>query len=188
MGEFDDLEAAFVHVEVDVPLLEIGRVRFPDAGLRKPPLNRLPGPMAKAAAFLPHRDEEEIERVMLRLRIDGDDGATHGAALMDDAQNDRPRRRDRRIKLLIGGDRAVRQRAQLRDNGDRESRLQVFFEGRIVGRFGDGEGHRVLCHAGILADGADKCSAFLSAAGGGWRITLPQQGHIMKYFILGRIR
>ncbi len=50
--ELDDPEAAFVDVEVDVPLLEVRGVRLPGDRLGEPPLNCEPGLKAQTAAML----------------------------------------------------------------------------------------------------------------------------------------
>lgn len=87
--KFDNLESAFVDVKMNVSLLEIGGMRFPDLGLRISLLNRNPGFIPKAASNLSRSNEEEIKRVMVRAVIDGDDGATHGLTITEDPQNHR---------------------------------------------------------------------------------------------------
>ena len=59
--ELDDLEAAFVDVEVDVALLEIRRVCRPDLRLGIPGLDRAPGVLADAATFDARHHEEQVQ-------------------------------------------------------------------------------------------------------------------------------
>ena len=61
--ERDDMEAAAVHVEVDVALLEIRGDGFPDADLRMQRFNGLPSGLADAFAMALRKDEQQFKLV-----------------------------------------------------------------------------------------------------------------------------
>lgn len=74
--ERDDLEAAFVDVEMDVSLLEIRRMGLPDDGLRVARFDRKPRLMAQSLAMLADLQKKQVKRVVMRLLVDGHDRAT----------------------------------------------------------------------------------------------------------------
>ena len=90
--ELHDMEAAFVHVKVDIPRLKVWRAGFPDLRFRVKALYFSPGRCADALAVGRGRDEQQIQMVVLRLLVDlqdkpADDPAvfpnTVGKALFD---------------------------------------------------------------------------------------------------------
>ena len=73
--EFDDLEAAFVHIKMDVALFHIGRVRFPNDGFGEHLFHRLPHAKAK---LLPMRGAVNVKQIQ-RVEMIGADGQHHAA-------------------------------------------------------------------------------------------------------------
>ena len=67
--KLDDVEAAFVDIEMDIPGLEAGSTGLPDFCFRIQAFDFLPGSRADALAVCRWRDKQQIQMVMLRLFI-----------------------------------------------------------------------------------------------------------------------
>ena len=67
--ELDDMEAATVHVEVDIALLEIRGDGFPDEDLRMQCFNGLPSSLADAFAVAIRKDEQQFEIALCCLFV-----------------------------------------------------------------------------------------------------------------------
>ena len=86
--EFDDVEAAFVDIEVDVPGLEIRRAGLPDLCLRIEAFDFLPGSLPKPFAVRCRVDEQQVQVVVLRLLVDRQNKTSYDPAVLPDAVSD----------------------------------------------------------------------------------------------------
>ena len=75
--EFNDMEAAFVDIEVDIPGLEIRRAGLPDLRLRIEPFDFLPGSLPEPFAVRCRVDEQQVQMVVLRLLVDSQNKASY---------------------------------------------------------------------------------------------------------------
>ena len=62
--EFDDMETAFVDIEMDIPCLEAGSTGLPDFCLRIQAFNFLPGRLADTFAVCPGMDKQQFQLIM----------------------------------------------------------------------------------------------------------------------------
>ena len=83
--ELHDVEAALVHVKVDVPRLKVRGAGLPDLRLRVKALDFSPGRRADALAVGCGRDEQQIQMVVLRLFVDVQDQPADDPAVLPDA-------------------------------------------------------------------------------------------------------
>ena len=67
--ELDDMEAAAVHVEVDVALLEVRGNGLPDADFRMPRFHGLPSSLADAFAVAFRKDKQQFKLALSRLLV-----------------------------------------------------------------------------------------------------------------------
>ena len=67
--KLDDMEPAFVDIEMDVPRFKVGSTRLPDFCFRIQAFNFLPGSIAYTFAVCCWRDKQQVQMVMLRLFI-----------------------------------------------------------------------------------------------------------------------
>ena len=75
--EFDDLESAHVHVEVNVPPVEIRSSYFPNLRGRMSLLDFEPGTVSNTVAMHMGRNEKKGERIFLRKLVEHHYGAAH---------------------------------------------------------------------------------------------------------------
>ena len=81
--ELDDMEAAAVHIEVDVALLEIRGDGLPDADLRVQCFHGLPRRLADAFAVALRKDEQQFKVTFLRLLVNLKYDTTHLLPIQD---------------------------------------------------------------------------------------------------------
>lgn len=125
----DDVEAADVDVEMDIPFLETGRERLPTAGVGKHLLDCKPGCLAEAAALVSDLDEQKVEGIGLSIAIDRHDRATELLVIVQDMQDDRTRLVQSAIQISIGRGRPFRETAHFLDHRERGGGQQISFEG-----------------------------------------------------------
>ena len=65
--KLDNVEPAFVYIEMDVPCFKVGSAGLPDLRIRIETFNFLPGSCAGTLAVCCWRDKQQIQKVMLRL-------------------------------------------------------------------------------------------------------------------------
>ena len=63
--KLDDMETAFIDIEMDVSCLKVRRTGFPDFCIRIQPLNFFPGREANPFAVSVRADKQQIEVVVL---------------------------------------------------------------------------------------------------------------------------
>ena len=83
--EFYSMESAFIDVEMDVPLFEVGRAGLPDNRFRVQAFHFLPGCKSDAFAVRFRNDEQKIEMVVLRFLIDLEHDTSDNPAIFPDA-------------------------------------------------------------------------------------------------------
>ena len=75
--EFYHMEAAFVNVEVNVPLFKVGRMGFPNLCFRVQCFDCLPCSKTNTLAMAIHIDEQQLKLVAVGVRMDRKYGSTH---------------------------------------------------------------------------------------------------------------
>ena len=83
--KLDDVEAAAVHVEVDVTFLEVGCDGLPNLDLRMHRFNRPPGCLADALAMDLGQHEKQFQFTPGRFFVYTQDYAAHLLAVQDNA-------------------------------------------------------------------------------------------------------
>lgn len=122
--ELHDREAAPVHIEMDVPLLEVGRKGGPHPRVRVPRLDSTPRLQPCPLALLVAVHEEEIQRVQLGVLVDGDNHAADRTILPGHVQDLGARRAQCLPHVLVRGDRLVQVDTELVHGGIGERALK----------------------------------------------------------------
>ena len=82
--EFDDMETAFVDIEMDIPCLEAGSTGLPDFCLRIQAFNFLPGRIADTFAVCPGMDKQQFQHIMSGRFVDLQDKTADYFAVFPD--------------------------------------------------------------------------------------------------------
>ena len=82
--EFDDMEPAFVDIEMDIPGLEAGSTGLPDFCFRIQAFNFLPGRIADAFAVRPGMDKQQFQLIVLGRFVDLQDQTADCFAVFTD--------------------------------------------------------------------------------------------------------
>ena len=82
--ELHNMETAFVHIEMDIPLFKIGSVGFPDLRFRVQSLDGLPCDKAHTLAVAVYIDKKKLKFISMGFGMNG----KHGTANYLPIQND----------------------------------------------------------------------------------------------------
>lgn len=126
--ELDDVKPTDIHIEVDVPLLEVGGCRHPNLGLGMTPLNGLPGGTSKASPMFFRGNEEKVKGIASRLGIDDKHRATDALPVRKNMSDFSAFGMEGTPHVFIGRHRGST--AETFGDGDRESGLKRLCEGR----------------------------------------------------------
>lgn len=144
--ECDNLEAAFVDVEVDIPPLKIRRMRLPGDSLREARFDGEPGLVPETLTVFTNLQEKQVERVAMGCFIDSHDRATNLSALAEDMERNSPRGAKRIVEIFIGRDGAIWEPPELFNDGNCKRRLELFFKIWEIVEIGDGQANILAGH------------------------------------------
>lgn len=144
--ECDNLEAAFVDVEVGIPPLKIRRMRLPGNSLREARFDGEPGLVPETLTVFTNLQEKQVERVAMGCFIDSHDRATNLSALAEDMERNSPRGAKRIVEIFIGRDGAIWKPPELFNDGNCKRRLELFFKIWEIVEIGDGQANILAGH------------------------------------------